>query len=98
MLLALRTKLAEGDFAWGVKPADRKEALIMRGWSWMIRNREVYDRILQLAAFGQKFLPQKEGMLRRLPPPMSGWTQGRNIKPLARESFIQRWKKSKNGK
>jgi len=98
MLLALRTKLAEGDLAWGVKPADRKEALIMRGWSWMIRNRAVYDRILQLAAFGQKFLPQKEGMLRRLPPPMSGWTQGRNIKPLAEKSFIQRWKKSKNGK
>jgi L-lactate dehydrogenase complex protein LldF len=98
MLLALRAKLAEGDSAWGVKPADRKEKLLMHGWSWMIRNRAVYDRALQLAAFGQKFIPQKDGMLRRLPPPMSGWTQGRNIRPLAKKSFIQLWKKAKNGK
>jgi L-lactate dehydrogenase complex protein LldF len=98
MLLALRTKLAEGDPAWGVKAADRKEKLIMHGWSWMIRNRAVYDRALQLAALGQKFLPQKDGMLHRLPPPISGWTQGRNIRPLAKESFIQCYKKAKNGK
>lgn len=97
MLLALRTKLAEGDSAWGVKPADRKQKLLMHGWSWMIRNRAVYDRILRLAAFGQKFLPQKDGMLRRLPPPMSGWTQGRDLRPLANEGFIRRWKKGRNG-
>jgi L-lactate dehydrogenase complex protein LldF len=98
MLLALRTKLAEGDSAWGVKPANRKEKLIMHSWSWMIRNRAVYERLLRLAALGQKFLPQKDGMLLRLPPPMSGWTQERNLRSLARESFIQRWKKAKNGK
>jgi L-lactate dehydrogenase complex protein LldF len=98
MLLALRTKLAEGDSAWGVKPADRKERLIMHGWSWMIRNRAMYERMLRLAALGQRFLPQTDGMLRRLPPPMSGWTRERNLRPLARESFIQRWKKAGNAK
>jgi L-lactate dehydrogenase complex protein LldF len=98
MLLALRTKLAEGDSAWGVKPSDRKEKLIMDCWSWMIRNRAIYDRILRLAALGQKFIPQQNGMLRRLPQPLSGWTQARDLKPLAKESFIQRWKKVKNAK
>jgi L-lactate dehydrogenase complex protein LldF len=98
MLLALRTKLAEGDSGWGVKPSDRKERLIMDFWSGMIRNRTIYDRIRRLAAFGQKFLPQKDGMLQRLPPPLNGWTQARDLKPLAKESFIQRWKKVQNGK
>jgi len=98
MLLALRTKLAEGDSAWGVKPTDRKERLIMDCWSWVIRNRAIYDPILRLATLGQKFIPQKDGMLQRLPPPLNGWTQARDLKPLAKESFIQRWKKAKNGK
>jgi L-lactate dehydrogenase complex protein LldF len=98
MLLALRAKLAEGDPAWGVKPADRMERLFMHGWSWMIRNRSVYERILRLAAWGQKLLPHENGMLRRLPPPVSGWTQTRNLRPLAGESFIQRWKKATDGK
>jgi len=38
-------------------------------------------------------LPQKDGMISRLPPPVDGWTRGRDIKPLAGESFMQRWKK-----
>jgi L-lactate dehydrogenase complex protein LldF len=32
-------------------------------------------------------------MIQRLPPPVGGWTQSRDIKPIAGESFIKRWKK-----
>ncbi len=92
MLLALRTKLAEGDPDWGVTPADRKQDLIWQAWSWIIRKRSVYDLALRLAAAGQKLMPQRGGMIRRLPPPFSGWTQGRDLKPLAKESFRRRWK------
>jgi L-lactate dehydrogenase complex protein LldF len=53
----------------------------------------VYDFLLQLGAVGQKILPQKEGMINRLPPPMSGWTVSRDIKPIAAQSFIDRWRK-----
>ena len=94
MLLALRTKLAEGDSAWGVTPADRKEKFLFQAWSWMIRNRGLYDVAVKLAATGQKLLTQKDGMVHRLPPPMHGWTKGRDIKPLAKESFIQSWKRN----
>jgi L-lactate dehydrogenase complex protein LldF len=93
MLLALRAKLAEGDARWDVTPADRREKAVYRLWSWVIRYRRVYDLILKLAGFGQRFLPQKDGMIRRLPPPMSGWTQSRDIRPIAKQSFIQRWRK-----
>lgn len=93
MLLALRSKLAEGDSVWGVTPTDRKEKSMYRAWSWMISHRGAYDLFLRMAAFGQKFLPQKEGMIRWLPPPMNGWTQSRDMKPIASESFLQRWRK-----
>jgi len=93
MLLALRTKLADGDPAWNVVRASSTEKMIFQMWSWVIRNRGVYEFLLRLAACGQKILPGKNGMLCRLPPPMHGWTKDRDIKPVAGESFMRRWKK-----
>ncbi|HSM88384.1 MAG TPA: lactate utilization protein LutB domain-containing protein, partial [Desulfobacterales bacterium] len=93
MLLALREKLAYGDAGWQVEPASRAEGLAYRGWSWFIRSRRLYELGLKLAAAGQKLLPQKKGMLRRLPPPVHGWTQSRDLHPLAEETFIERWRK-----
>jgi L-lactate dehydrogenase complex protein LldF len=93
MLLALRAKLAEGDAAWGVTPSSSGEKLFYQMWSWLVRSRGVYDFFLKLASAGQKILPQNNGMLRRLPPPMNGWTKKRDMPPLAGESFMSRWKK-----
>jgi L-lactate dehydrogenase complex protein LldF len=93
MLLALRSKLAEGDAAWGVKPVDRKEKFLFQAWSWIMRHRGLYDAAARLGVMGQKFLTPTDGMIRRLPPPLHAWTKERNIRPLATESFIRRWKK-----
>jgi L-lactate dehydrogenase complex protein LldF len=93
MLLALRAKLAEGDPKWNVSRSNGVEKMIFQMWSWMIRNRSIYDMALRLASVGQKFLPDKNGMIQKLPAPMSGWTQSRDIPPVAGESFIRRWKK-----
>jgi len=93
MLLALRAKLAEGDPKWNVSRSSGSEKMIYQLWSWMIRNRSVYDFFLRLASIGQKILPDNAGMIRRLPPPMNGWTRDRDIPPVAGESFISRWKK-----
>lgn len=93
MLLVLRAKLAEGDPAWGVRPADRMEKLIWQAWSCLIRRRFIYEGLLRIAALGQKLMPQQNGMVRRLPPPINAWTKQRDIKKLAAESFISRWKK-----
>jgi len=89
----LRAKLADGDPDWGVTRANRTEKAVFKMWSWIIRNRQVYEFFLRAASVGQKIFPQKDGMVRRLPPPVNGWTQGRDIKPLAGESFMRRWKK-----
>ncbi|CAG0984190.1 partial Lactate utilization protein B, partial [Anaerolineae bacterium] len=97
MLLALREKLAYGDADWQVEPASRAEGLAYRGWSWLIRNRRIYELGLKLAAAGQQLLPQKKGMLRRLPPPVQGWTQSRDLHPLAEETFMERWRRTRKG-
>ena len=93
MLLALRAKLAEGDPKWNVSRSSGSEKMIYQLWSWMIRNRSVYDFFLRLASFGQKMLPHNNDMIHKLPPPMSGWTKDRDVPPVAGESFIKRWKK-----
>ena len=93
MLLALRAKLAEGDPKWNVSRSSGSEKMIYQLWSWMIRNRSVYDFFLRMASIGQNILPDNNGMIRRLPPPMNGWTRDRDIRPVADESFIRRWKK-----
>ena len=95
MLLALREKLAYGDADWQVEPVSRAEALAYRGWSWLIRSRRLYEMALKLAAAGQKLLPRSGAMIRRLPPPMQGWTQSRDLHPLAETTFMERWRKRK---
>jgi L-lactate dehydrogenase complex protein LldF len=95
MLLALRAKLAYGDPDWGVAPAGRAERLAYRGWSRLVGNRRVYELALRLAALGQRLLPQAQGMILRLPPPLQGWTRSRDLFPLAPETFIERWRKGK---
>ena len=97
MLLALRAKLADGDPDWGVTRANPSEKAVFTLWSWIIRNRAVYEFFRRMASWGQKIFPHTDGMIRRLPPPLAGWTRDRDIKPLAVQSFIQRWKKGDFG-
>jgi L-lactate dehydrogenase complex protein LldF len=93
MLLALRESLAYGDPTWNVTPVGRGEALAYRAWSHLIRSRRVYEAALRLAALGQRVLPRNNGMIRRLPTPFNGWTRNRDLHPLARETFTERWRR-----
>ncbi len=98
MLLVLREQLAYGDDDWQVKPAGRFERWAYRLWSWVIRRRDIYERAVKLASIIQKCLPRSGEMIRRLPPPFHGWTQNRDITPLAKETFIRAWRKKKPGR
>jgi L-lactate dehydrogenase complex protein LldF len=97
MLLALRAKLADGDPKWDVRRASSMEKVAFMAWSWVIQNRSVYELLLRLFACGQKLLPQHNGMIRWLPPPLNGWSRSRDIQPIAAKSFIQRWRVEKVG-
>ncbi|UCH21143.1 MAG: DUF3390 domain-containing protein, partial [Deltaproteobacteria bacterium] len=95
MLLALRQKFAEGDPQWNATPASLLEKTTYKTWSLLTGNRTVYDIFLRLAGWGQKALTAKDGMIHRLPFPLNGWTQSRDIKPVASKTFIDRWKEMK---
>jgi L-lactate dehydrogenase complex protein LldF len=92
LLLRLRAKLADGDPKWQVDRNSIKEKSCYVAWSWAIRYRPLYDLFYRLGVFGQIFFPKKYGMIRDLPYPFNGWTQFRDMKPIAANSFKQRWK------
>lgn len=96
MLLELRAKLAEGDEDWHVSRARSIEGVLFKTWSRLIGNRSAYDGFFRVAALGQRFLPGRGAMLRRLPFPFHGWTRSRDMKALAGESFMEQWKKTKS--
>lgn len=97
MLLALRTKLADGDPTWQVARASRSEKLMFQAWALVIQNRRVYDLFLKAGALAQKILPHRKGMITRLPVGLKGWTQCRDLTPLAGKSFLS-MTKSKGSK
>ncbi len=102
MLLALRAKLAEGDPKWEVTRANPGEKLAFQIWSLIIQNRRLYEMILKTGSVVQRLLPHRNGMITSvsfgLPFGLKGWTQSRDIKPLARTSFLATWNNRKNSK
>jgi len=90
MLLLLRQKLAEGDRSWNVTVKSRLEQAAFTAWSLLIRHPRLYDLFLKSAFVGQKFLPGKEDMIRRLPFGGSGWTDSRDFKKFSEKRFMDR--------
>jgi L-lactate dehydrogenase complex protein LldF len=37
------------------------------------------------------------GLVRKLPPPLAGWTEGRDLRPVARETFREWWARRRDG-
>ncbi len=95
MLLALKAKLAEGDEVWQVAPHKKCQKRLFKCWETLIKNRRVYEWSLRVGALSQKLLPRRNHMIRKLPYPFQGWTQGRDIRPMATKSFIRQWREGK---
>ncbi|MFO7667145.1 MAG: LutB/LldF family L-lactate oxidation iron-sulfur protein [Desulfobacterales bacterium] len=95
MLRLLRSKLAYGDLRWNVRRENTGEKMLYGIWSGIVQRRWAYDAALSLSRAGLSFFASKEGMISNLPLFMKGWTDSRDMKPLAKESFISQWKKSK---
>ena len=95
MLLALRARLADGDPKRGVQPASASEKYLFRIWSIIIRNRKIYDLALKLGGLIQKVLPRHNGLISKLPFGLKGWTQSRDLVPIAPASFLTQYRKSR---
>jgi len=95
MLLELRAQLADGDPAWQVVRANLLEKTAFAVWARMIARPVLYETVLRASRRLQRLLPHRTGMIRRLPPPLNGWTDCRDLSPLAAKSFRERWKETR---
>jgi len=93
MLLLLRSKLAEGDSKWNVGRENPGEKMLYGIWSEIVKRRWAYDTALSLSRVGSRLFTGKEDVISSLPLFLKGWTDSRDMKPPARESFIRQWKK-----
>ncbi len=98
MLSLLRAKLADGDPRWNVRPQSRGTKAAFAAWAWIMSRRPALDLLLRLGRAVQRLLPKPSGWIRRLPGPLSGWTRGRDFPPLAKESFTERWARTRGRK
>ena len=95
MLLYLRSELTEGNTDSNRKRSSPLEKLAMKAWKAsvsspaMLRLAGLVGRITQLPF-------ARNGRLRRLPPPLSGWTRHRSFPAISSSSFRARWKKGIN--
>ena len=97
MLLNLRRQsVSRGD-------APAGEGRLFSLWAWIMRRPGLYRLALRLARLGQMPFARR-GWLGKLPPPLHNWTQSRDFKAVAPQSFRDRWqatlqyeKPSRNG-
>jgi L-lactate dehydrogenase complex protein LldF len=72
--------------------APQGEGLAMRAWRTGMNSTRLYRAAGLASRIGTRLIA-RHGRIRRLPPPLNGWTRGRDFPPFARQSFRERWAK-----
>lgn len=90
MLLKLRRDTVE---QLGAPLAERAG---MRAFRIGMSTAGLYKTSAKLSRMGLRLLTRR-GRIRRLPPPLSGWTESRDFPPFARRSFRERWQERESG-
>ena len=85
LLLNLRHQLVER------RETHWSESYLFSFWAYMMQRPSLYRFMTKFAAVAQKPL-MRQGWIQKLPPPFHGWTQSRDFKAVASQSFRQRWK------
>ena len=93
MLSVLRCKLAYGDKKWLVKPHKPAEARGFKLWAKAVSSRTGYNLLVKTARRFQKFWTGSNGLIAKLPSTGGQWTQDRDMRPIAGETFHERWQK-----
>ncbi|HSB90088.1 MAG TPA: LutB/LldF family L-lactate oxidation iron-sulfur protein [Anaerolineales bacterium] len=74
-------------------PASRRSwRWAMRSFSWVTATTTRYRFALRSAALLLSMWPRLNGWIRRLPPPLSAWTHGRDFPVPALRPFRDRWR------
>lgn len=84
LLLNLRRELVERE------QAPLLEKWLFRLWAQVMQRPWLYKLAVSCAALAQKPFV-RQGWMGQLPGPFAGWTQARDFKAVAAQSFRQRW-------
>jgi L-lactate dehydrogenase complex protein LldF len=98
MLAALRHKLAYGSDRWNTRQHNPAEAYAFTLWRLLVTRSFLYRPFLKIGRFFQRPFVNKNKMIRKMAGIGSGWTDGRDLPPLAKRTFTELWieKYSKN--
>ena len=92
MLSALRFKLAYGSSYWETRQQKPREANGFKIWSFLVTRPMLFKSGIKIGRFLQRLFIGKNGMVSKMGPLARGWTETRDLPPLAKTSFSQRWK------
>jgi L-lactate dehydrogenase complex protein LldF len=89
MLVHLRSRVVDDKRAAHRLPTP--EAGAMRAAAWVMGSSRRWSRALRLARVG-RLLGRRSGRIRRLPPPLSAWTDARDAPCPPRQTFRDWWR------
>lgn len=98
LLLDLRSQVLEGGPDGPPARPRRLQGLAFGLWAWAMAGRRRYRFATAVARLGQRLVAPRGwsrragALLRWLVPPLGAWTGGRDLRPLARRSFRDRFR------
>ncbi|MFT5697884.1 MAG: L-lactate dehydrogenase complex protein LldF [Desulforhopalus sp.] len=91
MLSVLRYKLAYGDNHWNVRQHNVAESYVYAAWQKAISHSSAYKRMIKTVRLLQKPFIGKDNMIRRMTGLAAGWTDDRDLPPIAKKTFSEIW-------
>ncbi len=91
MLAALRQKLAYGSDRWNTRQYNPAEAYAFRFWRLLVTKSFLYRFFIKISRFCQRPFVNKDRMISRMAGIGAGWTDGRDLVPIAKKTFTERW-------
>ena len=91
MLAALRHKLAYGSDRWNTRQNNPAETYGYRLWRLIVSNSFLYRGLIKIARLLQRPFVGKDNMIEKMAVIGSGWTDERNLPPIARRTFTEMW-------
>jgi L-lactate dehydrogenase complex protein LldF len=104
LLLHLRAEISEGSRQTGSQPEKlrrkRAERLAFKIWAAVMTRPRLYEwtgrtfRFLQHLTMRQGKIQKVNGLAGRIAPPLGAWTAARDLRPIERRTFRERWRES----
>jgi L-lactate dehydrogenase complex protein LldF len=91
MLAALRQKLAYGSDAWNTRQHNPVEAYGFSFWRLLVTKSVLYRSVIKIGRFFQRPFVNKNNMISKMAGIGAGWTDGRDLVPIAKKTFAELW-------